>query len=42
MYITMGYYGKVRLKMRKPSTEPVDDPVVARIIGFLEQKKIQK
>lgn len=29
--------------MRKPSTEPVDDPVVARTVGLLEeQKKTQK
>ena len=34
-----GYYEKERLKMRKPSTEPVDDPVVARIVGILEEEK---
>ena len=43
MYIVKVYYRIVRLKLRKPSTEPVDDPVVARIVGLLEeQKKTQK
>lgn len=32
----MGYYGIERLKMRKTSAEPVDDPVLARIVGLLE------